>query len=550
MDEQLADQEAEEKIRKANAEIQMSTEEMEQDRRKERDKNLLTAILQGNLSQDPEDMTRILNAVDRTEAFTTEKTFSFFGRVGLRDAPGKHHKKKVFPRAAIPHRLWEHKDTEARDRAYLSGFMAEQAQAGQLDDTALRWTFEAVLQEDSDELRESYINCIAASSSSWTRANVTPEHIHNTFVELGADNTAIRDGTEIQPQYQLKREFQRTNNKHLLAALRLFQLICQDMDFATLSKFTSIISRLSLDHEAMSNNKICQAVETILDKLINLPNSDSRQHIQERLFTDLGANLTDPVLQAQFISHVTPISPTATALHTKLALVFLLGSRAAQNISSTTTEPLLVTLTNHLSLSPSFSTTWHASSSTGPDYVALTALVSILDAAISDGHPPASLSGSSTSSSVDARTLLLNRKSDEAMFNSHVDDLAETIHSLFTSIADSGASHMRRTEAKDALQALHYRLLYGVRTKAQRKKHVFDPQDSTAGSNKKGRFRDMDEVLQEAKGKDFMARFLKKTEDPIDIVGDGGNIKHAEHNGIPSITQPEGEIDIFAFPRG
>ncbi len=40
---------------------------------------------------------------------------------------------------------------------------------------------------------------------------------------------------------------------------------------------------------------------------------------------------------------------------------------------------------------------------------------------------------------------------------------------MFTQIIDTGASHMRRTEAKEILEAFHSRLLYAVRTRRKPK---------------------------------------------------------------------------------
>ena len=44
---------------------------------------------------------------------------------------------------------------------------------------------------------------------------------------------------------------------------------------------------------------------------------------------------------------------------------------------------------------------------------------------------------------------------------------------MFTSIVDTGASHMTRTEAKDVLEAFHARLVYAVRTKQKPKTMLF-----------------------------------------------------------------------------
>jgi len=91
------------------------------------------------------------------------------------------------------------------------------------------------------------------------------------------------------------------------------------------------------------------------------------------------------------------------------------------------------------------------------DFWALTALTSVLDTAID---------------SVTGRDGFPDRKA-EAQFNQDVDVLADRIKAIFSSIQDSGASHLKRTEAKEGLQALHYRLIYGVRTKPRPKKFWF-----------------------------------------------------------------------------
>lgn len=64
-------------------------------------------------------------------------------------------------------------------------------------------------------------------------------------------------------------------------------------------------------------------------------------------------------------------------------------------------------------------------------------------------------------------------KEAEFTFNKDVDKLAERIKKIFTSIEDSGASHLKRTQAKEGLEALHYRIVYSVRSKPPPKKTLF-----------------------------------------------------------------------------
>lgn len=69
-------------------------------------------------------------------------------------------------------------------------------------------------------------------------------------------------------------------------------------------------------------------------------------------------------------------------------------------------------------------------------------------------------------------------KGAEDEFNNEVDVLADRIKKVFTAIEDSGASHLKRTLAKEALETLHYRVVYSVRTKARPKKTFFGEYES------------------------------------------------------------------------
>lgn len=64
-------------------------------------------------------------------------------------------------------------------------------------------------------------------------------------------------------------------------------------------------------------------------------------------------------------------------------------------------------------------------------------------------------------------------KDAEKAFNAEIDTLADRLKKIFTSIEDSGVSHLKRTLAKEGLEALHYRVLYSVRSKPQPRKVGF-----------------------------------------------------------------------------
>jgi hypothetical protein len=116
-------------------------------------------------------------------------------------------------------------------------------------------------------------------------------------------------------------------------------------------------------------------------------------------------------------------------------------------------------LTSSLSHPPFSQLLNSSSTSPDPDFSSLAALSSILDIAIDsggwDGDPNQD-----------------SRKEDEKAFNAAVDELARVLKTLFSGITDSGASHMRRTECKEGMERVYYRLIYGVRTKEKRRPGV------------------------------------------------------------------------------
>ena len=99
--------------------------------------------------------------------------------------------------------------------------------------------------------------------------------------------------------------------------------------------------------------------------------------------------------------------------------------------------------------------------SNATDYSELTAAIGTLSIAVDCGDPP------SSPCSIEK----------EKAFNSDIDALALKINSMFAGIVDTNASHGRKTEAKEELEAFQHWLSFGVRTKPSARKFLFG--DST-----------------------------------------------------------------------
>ena len=156
----------------------------------------------------------------------------------------------------------------------------------------------------------------------------------------------------------------------------------------------------------------------------------------------------DSQLRLQLVSNLPAYTPALWFLRRRLALAFF-----SENPSYLSKPPQdfgnLGTLTEYL-LRPAFDI------KVDTDYAQLAARISVLDIAIDHGI--------SYNDTCDLHS--------QASLDQQVDSLAKRIKVMFTSLVDSGASHMSRTEAKEILRIVHYRLIYAVRTKQEPKLSV------------------------------------------------------------------------------
>jgi hypothetical protein len=494
IDDHFDDQEVEDNVRKAREDVDAATRAAEAKSNPLLDKKLLAAVV--TTEDGDQGVARLMDAVDRTEALNSEAVFLFFGIEGLNDWQDDEPFEQPFPNESIPNHLWREGDHESRSRAYLSGYMADLATKREVPDDILRWTFDSVVLERSDELRQAYLDCLRSATSTWTRTNVTAEGVQSIFMTLGADHNSIRDSEEIKPRHHLLKEPPRRDPKYLLSVLDVFRTICSDMDFLALSKLTSIICRLSMDAVLMSDGLISAKVEELFAQLLSLPNVEMRSHVADRMLADVGKTLKEPTLQANLLAHLLPTCPLAVKVRIVLAQMFLLGSSALKKSNLHAPKISLEVLTHHLLTSPDFDTRRRKGVST-VDYVALRARTHVLDITIGDGGRPSTFA----------------TRADENNFNEAVDRLADAVQTTQVAISDPGASHMTRTEAKDDLRALYARLLFSVRTELRPKRHIFDGK----------KVRDAAEVRSEEQGKDFMKKFLERRKQKAEAREDRGS---------------------------
>lgn len=144
------------------------------------------------------------------------------------------------------------------------------------------------------------------------------------------------------------------------------------------------------------------------------------------------------------------MSPQIALFRSRLAMAFLFNDQS--QLEKSLEEILdLRRIINHLK-EIRLDTELHKARLAGDyDYTELKATTYLLNTVIDTGRT----------------TLTFPDKETERRFNKDVDALAEQVKKIFSAIEDSGASHLKRTEAKQGLEALRYRIIYSIRSKQQ-----------------------------------------------------------------------------------
>ena len=159
--------------------------------------------------------------------------------------------------------------------------------------------------------------------------------------------------------------------------------------------------------------------------------------------------VTDTTLRLQLLQSIPPLPPHLTLLRQRVALAFFFQD--VRWLSKHRGGSLNLSV-----IAKHFQDSRLAISKT-TDYANIAAMMGILSISIDCGNPPAALLGAQA----------------EKAFNDDVDDLALKIKTLFTQINDTGVSHMKRTEAKEILEAFHSKLQFAIRTEPPPKKTMF-----------------------------------------------------------------------------
>ena len=456
--------ESEQRIAQAEAYMQAAQKlQQEQDSRVQDASTSKT--IAASFAQDSEEGERMLMAMDRTDALRGEETFYFFHG-------GSDDRMEVeFPKGELDAcGLSFLRDDSSRTRACSSGFLAVVASQKGLPRPLVSWMHNQIFEEDAEDLCESYVAVVDAL--------VKSEHdlpdLAFSLSETHAGQT-FRDAEEPG-----KGSSATAFPRNLDMTLRMMAAIAPRATPIDLACALAELILLNNDENARSDIKLQTLIESTMRTILESSTTEDEYQTVSRETTRqiLHASSISRHLLCRAIATLPATSLRQHQIRRKLALHILLEAPPDEEIDPTSPSTgvrLLLKIKKH----PSF----HISEST--DYTTLHSFADLLDIAIDAGFSDfAFLSAQREEETKDqpqphqTHTLFSHSTTPqspaELSFNAQIDSLVAQLRLICSKIRDAGTSHLKRTEAKSALERSVVRLECAVRTKPKPRKGAFE----------------------------------------------------------------------------
>ncbi|KAF7717934.1 Uncharacterized protein PECH_002662 [Penicillium ucsense] len=434
--------------------------------KKSLNEGMLVSALGGESDEGP-NLQRLMDAVRRTEALEQQRAWCFLDQRHV--TPGIPN----FPVDCFPpgSPLAGLRDPDSRRRIVQSGVLEFAASLQRLPEKFLLWLFQAIPLEPREETRQTFCRILTQTPKERMTSLAGRDAIDGLFRQVGAQPRALKLGDEIVADSLHTPTAKPTADQisGLVSILRLFRgfAAAEQFDEETQADTVLILLRVSIDTSLTSDFVLRSELQATLTALLEF---GPKERLEHRICSQLYETVREPQFQSRLLQHILPTSTWVSLLRYRLAVAFLLRD------SGPLTEPPelvldLQRITELLTRDERFRIRRHKDD-TDFDYgdlISMTLQLEIcLNSALAD---LASAQG-------DARS----------KFDGTIDQLATQIKKIFSSIEDTGASHLQRMLAKQGLEALHYRIVYSVRSKAPPKRTLFSTFHKETNHNVKDMF--------------------------------------------------------------
>ncbi|KAJ6105079.1 hypothetical protein N7486_003768 [Penicillium sp. IBT 16267x] len=331
--------------------------------------------------------------------------------------------------------------------------------------------------EPREELRRAYVRVLTIAQKQPDAAQIKylirPDHIDQLFKSLGAKPQALSISEPIvEDSYDSSYNEPALKDRAII--LSIFDLLrdaAQLFANDTREHAIHVLLRITLDTALTADYMIRSELQSCIGALMQSVTKSDAEETEHRLCTTVYETFRDPQFQSRMLQHILPTTMWISRLRYRLAVAFLLQT------PSPLMEPVqdvldLQRLARFLIGDERFQVKAYKAKG-DYDYGELTANAILLDIAINTA----------------LYDLRYKQDNTDNEFNEAVDALAVQIKRIFSSIEDTGASHLKRMLAKETLESIHYRMLYSVRSRPPPKKTLFAPYAKKPNGNIQSHFK-------------------------------------------------------------
>lgn len=379
---------------------------------------------------------KLMAALKRKDAWRVDKTWHFFDLE-------RDKRRNPFPRHAVEGGGWEAGLVTARGRRqmFLSGFVTDMAKIDAvLPDEVLSWMLDEVCLETKDELAFAYFRVLGALPIPVVEQQFTEERVFRLFHLLGGKVDALDTEKQVVLADSGRIDDQDGNfyNARLVTTFfgRIAPYICSNT--AVVKKTCVLLVRLALDVRVARQAQLRASIEDALAELFeSIPDGDWAE-VSKEIALNLITTILDTPYRLRAVNALPVHTPRTHLFRRRLALSYLWDDPSY--LTKPYADLVRISDLDKLLVRPQYEITKET------DYHDLKAHASMLDIAIDDG-PTA--------------------REDHEDNDGEIDILVERLRNLFGRINDTNAQNLTRTEAKDTIERLNFRLRFAVRTKVK-----------------------------------------------------------------------------------
>lgn len=262
-----------EDIARANLVLQSQSQETEKirqssDGNENIDDGLIDTVMKRH--GDLDEIGRLKNAIDRTEALQHSKAWFFFEEVSNGLSSGMSD----FPYVEDKWLGTLFRDVRSRQQSFLSGYVGEYAMKVNLSEELLLWIIDAISLEPRDDLRRAYTNT-AKDSGPQAATLLSCGLIDKLFRTNGASTAALKINQVIAPRALISHDIENHSRPRLLSVLDLLGHMAGSLDPQSRVHAICILCRLFLDHTIVNQCLMRLGLEEAFANMVeSIPEQD------------------------------------------------------------------------------------------------------------------------------------------------------------------------------------------------------------------------------------------------------------------------------------